>query len=271
MKKAKLAFAALFLSCILTNPAARAADDSTTPPRTDSAAVQDKVTDSDPGINRDAPANVPVASQAQEALGGMMQLGEILLGDIPRPGQATSTSQLSQSREEEQVALGSAPDDPLTAEGHTGMGSAEASTTELGKPPVMAMKGCPMMMRFHHGCPLSALDGPNALTDDQCQKLYEIKGQFIATIVPKGLNMYVLIRKMGDLLTAADPDMKAVKETERQISSATSDLSTTVVDSLVSVDQILTPAQRQELHRRLVRAAVGAGGHPHHDEPHADK
>ncbi len=269
MKKAKLAFAAAILSCILTNSAARAADDSTTtaplPPPTDSV-IQHNIAESEPEVNSETSLTGPMASQAQEALGGMMQLGEIL-SDIPQRRKATPSSQLSQNSEE-QVALGSAPDAPLM-EGHSGLGPssmADEGMTSHG----MAMGGCPAMMGLHHRCPLS-LDGPNALTDDQCQKLYEIKGQFISTIVPKGLNMYTLIRKMGDLLTASDPDMKAVRDTERQISSATSDLSTTVMDSLISVDQVLTPAQRQEMHRQLVRAAVGAGSRPHHEEPHADK
>ena len=89
------------------------------------------------------------------------------------------------------------------------------------------------------------LDGPNALSDDQYQKLYDIKGQFIANVVPKGLNMYMLIQKMKDLLTASDTDTNAVKVLEKQISSAASDLSMTVMDSLVSVNQVLTPEQRK--------------------------
>jgi Spy/CpxP family protein refolding chaperone len=136
----------------------------------------------------------------------------------------------------------------------------------------MAMGGCPMM-RAQHRCPLIMLEGANALTDDQYQKLYDIKGQFIANIVPKGLNMYLLIRKMKDLLTAADTDTKAVKNVEKQIAAAASDLSMTVMDSIVSVNQVLTPEQRKELHTRMIRSALGAGAQrQHHDEaPHPDK
>jgi Spy/CpxP family protein refolding chaperone len=120
---------------------------------------------------------------------------------------------------------------------------------------------CPML--GHLRCPLTMLEGANALTDDQYQKLYDIRTQFIANIVPKGLNVFLLAHKMTDLLTASDIDTKAVKDTERQISSGTSDISMTVMDSIVSALQILTPEQRKELHRKMIRASFG--GSIHHD------
>jgi Spy/CpxP family protein refolding chaperone len=275
MTKAKLALVALALSCVITSPAARAAEDSTTPSSTDSV-IQD--THVEPGVNADTPSNAPpLANLAQEAIGNMMELGDILTGDMPPPpGRPMPTPMLNQ-RLEARMALG-ASDGAPSLEGHMGMGGPGMSAPGMatGGPgmshPGMAMGGCPMI-RAHHLCPLAMLDGPNALSDDQYQKLYDIKGQFIATIVPKGLNMYVLIHKMQDLLTASDTDTKAVKDLEKQISSAASDLSMTVMDSIVSVDQVLTPEQRRELHRRMIRSTFGGGGQrQHHNEaPHPEK
>ncbi len=124
---------------------------------------------------------------AQGALGEMMELGEILTGDMPRPGRPSSPLMPNQKLEE-RVAIAGAPDGapPLLGTG-TGVGATGMALAGRGMaPPGMAMAGCPMM-RSQHRCPLTMLEGANALTDDRYQKLYDIKGQFIANIVPKGL------------------------------------------------------------------------------------
>jgi Spy/CpxP family protein refolding chaperone len=265
MTKAKLAVAAVALSYILINSAARAAVDSTTTPLKDSG-IQ-----IEPRVNPDTQSNTPLANLAQEALGDVMELGGILTSDMPPPGRPMppSTPQLSQ-RLEGKTALAVAPDAAPPLEGHKGMG---LTGTDQGGPATsglgIAMGGS--LMRGHHRCPLAMLDGPNALSDDQYQKVYDIKGQFIANIVPKGLNMYMLTRKMKDLLTASDIDTKAVKDLERQISSACSDLSMTAMDSIVSVSQVLTPEQRKALHAKMIRSTLGGGEHHHHEEPHPEK
>jgi len=268
MKKTELALAAVALLSILINPAVKAADDSATALPTDSI-TQDTLTRAEPEINPATPPNAPLANIAHGALGEMMELGEILTGDMPRPGRPSSPPMPNQKLEE-RVALAGAPDGapPLLGMGAPGMALAGPGMA----PPGMAMGGCPMM-RSQHRCPLTMLEGANALTDDQYQKLYDIKGQFIANIVPKGLNMYLLIRKMKDLLTAADTDTKAVKTAEKQIAAAASDLSMTVMDSIVSVNDVLTPEQRKELHTRMIRSTLGAGGlRQHHDEePYLEK
>jgi Spy/CpxP family protein refolding chaperone len=270
MTKAKLALAAVALSYILINSAARAADDSTTTPPKD-AVLQDTLTHAEPG-NLDTPSNAPLANLAQEALGNMMDLGGILTGDMPPPrGRPLPPSAPNQTRAE-QLAIG-APDGAPAWEGHMGMGQLGMGKAAPGMPAPGMATGCLPMMLGHHRSPLTMLEGANALTDDQYQKLYDIKGQFIANIVPKGLNMYMLSRRMQDLLTAADIDTRAVKDLEKEISSAVSDLSMTVTDSIVSADQVLTPEQRKELHRQMIRSTLGGGGpdHHHHEGPHPEK
>ncbi len=255
MTKAKLALATVALSYILIHSAARAADSTTTPPK--DAVIQAQ------------PANAPLDNLAQEAVGDMLELGGILTSDIPPSGQPPSPSKLGEKLDGK-TTLAVAPDAAPPLDGMKGVGLAGTDRVGSATPGQdVAMGACPLI--GHHRSPLSCLDGPNALTDDQCQKLYDIKGQFIVTIVPKGLNMYVLIKKMTDLLTSADLDTKTVKDVERQISSACSDLSMTVMDSIVSATQVLTPDQRKALHTKIIRSTLGAGGHHHHEGPHSDK
>ncbi len=294
MTKAKLALAAVALSYILINSAAGAADDSTTTPPTGSV-IQDTLTHAEPGVNPDTPSNAPLANLAQVAIGDMMDLGGILTSDMPPPPGRTMPQSMPNQRHEEKVALGGAPDGAPPFEWHMGMGphgmdkggpgmsgpgmamggpGMSGPGMAMGGPgmigPGMAMGGCPMI-RGHHRCPLDSLEGANALSDDQYQKLYDIKGQFIANMVPKGLNMYMLTRKMKDLLTAPDIDTKALKDLEKQISSAASDLSMTAMDSIISANQVLTPDQRKELHKQRIRSTFGGGGYHHHEGPHPEK
>ncbi len=282
MTKAKLALAAVALSYILINSAAGAADDSTTTSPKGSA-IQDRLTPVEPAVTPDTPANAPLANLAQAAIGDMMELGGILTSDMPPPSGRPMPQSMPNQRLEEKVALGGAPDGAPPAGWQMGMGphgmdkggpGMSGPGMAMGGPgmigPGMAMGGCPIM-RGHHRCPLDSLEGANALSNDQYQKLYDIKGQFIANMVPKGLNMYMLTRKMKDLLTASDIDTKAVKDLEKQISSATSDLSMTVMDSIISANQVLTPDQRKELHTHMIRSTFGGGGYHHHEGAHPEK
>jgi len=160
-----------------------------------------------------------------------------------------------------QLSAPSRPDNPDASMG-TGP-SNQIAINPGGVHGIRPMGGmCPMI--GHLRGPLAMLEGANALTDDQYEKLDDIKAQFITNVVPKGLNMYLLSRKMKDLLTAPDIDTKAVKDVEKQISSVTSDISTTAMDSIVSATQVLTPEQRKELHSKMIRASLG--GSNHHDD-----
>jgi len=141
MTKAKLVLAALALSYILINSAARAADDSTTRPHTDSV-IQDTLTRAEPVVNPDTPSNAPLANLAQEAIGDMMELGDILTGDIPPPPSRPMPPMLNQRP---QVALAGAPDGATPLEGHMGMGPPGMGKGEPGMSPTgIAMGGCPM-------------------------------------------------------------------------------------------------------------------------------
>lgn len=255
MTKAKLALAVVALSSFLISPTARAADEIATDPVESGTQVTQAGSETE--VNADTPSADHFASITHGALGDMMALGAILAGDMPPPASRTTKSSKSQ-KYEDQVAIGGAPNAALLSDGAASGGSVAIAHGGPAMCPPGAKGGFPK-----HGknwCPLTKLEGANALTDDQYQKLYDIKTQFITTIVPKGLSMYSQIQKMKDLLTAGDTDMKAIRDLQRQIASGTSDLSMCVMDSLITVDQVLTPAQRVELHKKMVRSEMG-GGH----------
>src|ERR1700691_2362073 len=121
MTKAKLALAAVALSYILINPAARAAEEGTTQPPTD-AVTQGTLTHAEPGINSETQSNAPLANMAQEAMGDMMDLADILTGDMPPPPGSVPSPILNQ-KVEERVAIAAAPDGAPPMEAHMGMGT----------------------------------------------------------------------------------------------------------------------------------------------------
>lgn len=262
MTIAKLTLAALSVSLLLSALPASAAN-----PESAEIAASSANSGIQSGLDPQNFGDQGVAVPGAESLNQLMALGSIFAGDMPAPG---SLKALGETERKGETNIALAPDGAPPIAGHMAAGMPDMSKC--------SMPGAGMCKPGWSGkggrrwCPLAMLDGPNALSDDQYQKLYDIKGQFIANVVPKGLNTYMMIRKMADLLTAADTDTKAVRDMERQIANATSDLSMTVMDSLISVNQVLTPGQRQELHRRMVRASVG--GSPRNDKPgesHSEK
>lgn len=280
MTKAKFALVAVALSSFLTTSAAVAAEDGVATTSTGSV-IHDMLANAEPAAPPEAQPGDPMAGFAQAAISDMMELGGLLTGDLPPRVKHAPAAEPAKSEQptEQSLTVAAAPDGAPSLDGHLGLSlSMGPGGSAMGMKcgPGMGMCGPGMMPPFmhgrhHHHCPLDALTGANALSDEQYQKLYDIKGQFIASVVPKGLNMYMLCRQMKDLMTEADVDTKAVKSLERQISSATSELSMTVMDSIVAADQVLTPEQRKALHLRMIRSTLGGHEMPHPDVPHPEK
>ncbi|MDZ4834621.1 MAG: hypothetical protein SGJ27_12655 [Candidatus Melainabacteria bacterium] len=71
----------------------------------------------------------------------------------------------------------------------------------------------------HHGggCPLWMLDGENAVTDDQYEKLYDLKNRTLDQIGPKMLELHTASRHLRDALTQETIDEKSAKKLQSQI------------------------------------------------------
>lgn len=263
MKKARLALVTLSLSCLFSNSAVYAAAGA------DEVAEQSRIQDTQEATSQVTGESSTQDSLIQLALGGMSDLGGILNSDMPAP----SLRMGSKGTTDEKLAIGATDAAPSlgqhTPDGRDAGGRA-CFGPGMGGPgmcrPGHGMAGHHPMWGHHFRCPWERLEGAYALTDDQYQKLYDIKGQFIASIVPKGLNIWMLGRKMKDLLNVGNVDTAAVKDMEKQIAAATSDLSMTAMDSIIAANQVLTAEQRKELHKIDIRSTLGGSGHHHHHE-----
>jgi Spy/CpxP family protein refolding chaperone len=150
------------------------------------------------------------------------------------------------------------PDGPAPADDTVGAGMPEGH--ERGK------WGGP----HHHGI-FGALEGPNALSSDQFEKLYSLHNAFLDRIGPKKTELGKLHRQLRDALVNPSFDAKAVSDIGGRINSLKSEIASAKLDHVIAAAQVLTPDQRKALRERMIRHSVemGHGGeHGHGHGPH---
>lgn len=121
---------------------------------------------------------------------------------------------------------------------------------------------CPVGARGRGGCPLNMLEGDNAVTPEQYEKLYALKNSVLDSRGPKVLEIATAKRHLRDELTRESIDEKAVKKLQNQITSAKNDLNVLEMDSKLQMMQILTGSQRKELRKAMVEGPKRGWGGP---------
>ena len=127
--------------------------------------------------------------------------------------------------------------------------------------------------KWHHEGPLS---GANALTDDQYEKLYSLRNQFMDSQSSKYAQLGVLHRQLKDSLAASDFDAKRSASIASKITSLKSEIDAAKMDRLIASAQVLTSDQRKALHEHMIRHAAmipgmaGPLGHGHHHGWHGE-
>lgn len=115
----------------------------------------------------------------------------------------------------------------------------------------------------HHrggGCPLFMLSGDNAVTDDQFEKLYDLRNRTLDQVGPKILDLHTAQRHLRDALTQETIDEKSAKKLQSQITGLKADLEGIKLDAKMSMMQILTGAQRKELRTAMIKGPMGRCG-----------
>ena len=132
------------------------------------------------------------------------------------------------------------------------------------EPPVldMARMGHGGGMR---GCPMGrVLDGDNAITDEQYERMHVLKNAMLDKMGPKMAEMSSLSRQLRDALGSATIDSKKVNDLRNRISAAKTDLSNIKLDHMIAMADVFTPAQRVELHKAMIKSPMGMMGGRHH-------
>jgi len=103
------------------------------------------------------------------------------------------------------------------------------------------------------GGPFGFLQGDLALTDDQFEKLYTLRNQFLDKAGPKMLALKDSERDMRDLMTRATVDKAKVKALQNTINESKAALANLRLDHKLNTLDVLTEEQRKELRRRFIQ------------------
>lgn len=97
------------------------------------------------------------------------------------------------------------------------------------------------------------------LTDEQYEKLYGIKNQFLDQIGPKMLEVRTLERHLKDLLTNPTVDAGKAKALQSKINAVKADLANAKLENKLAMLDVLTAEQRKEIRERVIKGG-GRGG-----------
>lgn len=108
------------------------------------------------------------------------------------------------------------------------------------------------------------LKGDVAVTDDQYEKLYQLRGDFMDKFAPKMLEVMTVKRHLKDALTSADIDNSKVNDLKKQMTSAVQDLANMKIDNEIATMKVYTPEQRKHLRTAMMKcpgmSGMGRGG-----------
>ncbi|CAN5136203.1 hypothetical protein BH11CYA1_BH11CYA1_47860 [soil metagenome] len=171
------------------------------------------------------------------------------------------------------LALGSLP-----AQAQEGDGSRPTSLSDSG--PAQGDRPMPGAINFAMALPAGSpmgespdagmmdmgarfLKGDVAVTDDQYEKLYQLRGDFMDKFAPKMLEVMTLKRHLKDVLTSADIDTAKANDLKKQMASAVEDLANLKIENEIATMKVYTPEQRKHL-RLAVMKCPGLRGWGHH-------
>ncbi len=126
------------------------------------------------------------------------------------------------------------------------------------------MRGGPMMMGrggMRGGCPMmgggcfAGLD----LTDEQLEKMHDLKNQFLDKVGPKMVELGSLKRHLMDVMAGTSSDAKKAHDLQNKINAAKADLANMKLDNDLAKLDVLTETQRKELHTRMLKGGMRGG------------
>lgn len=134
-----------------------------------------------------------------------------------------------------------------------------------GGPPGPASGKCPLPPPGKGGCgPFGFLQGDFALTDEQYEKLYNLRNQFLDQAGPKFLALKEAERDLRDQMTKPQLDRNKLKEIQSKINKDKADLANLKLDKKMNALEVLTEEQRKEIRRQAVRGGFGMRARGHH-------
>ncbi|MBX9694643.1 MAG: periplasmic heavy metal sensor, partial [Cyanobacteria bacterium] len=100
--------------------------------------------------------------------------------------------------------------------------------------------------RGHCG-PMGCLSGENALTDEQRERMYQLKNKMLDEMGPKMAQYSSAKRHLRDVLTQESIDSKEADRLQKQIIALKTDMETMKLSSKAEMAQVLTGSQRKAI------------------------
>ena len=125
-----------------------------------------------------------------------------------------------------------------------------------------------MMGKFGggHACGPGAFPSELNLSDDQLERIAELKGEGLAQLMQCKLSMGLKFKQIIRELASENLDKAKIKEIGKQLQSEKEQCGEQFLDRMISVAEVLTPAQRKQLRLKLIRKFLGIdGGFQHED------
>ena len=142
---------------------------------------------------------------------------------------------------------------PGYVQGTIGESPAPADDTDMNRSDSF---GCPASLCYCMGsdrpCADMSLVNTN-LSDDQQEKLYQLKRENISKIAPKMTEMMLAKMDLMEMLSRPNLDKAQVTTLQNKINQLHSDIGTARINYLVDSLAVITPEQRQDIRRTFLK------------------
>lgn len=119
---------------------------------------------------------------------------------------------------------------------------------------------CPTRGGLSKGSSLSVLTGPLALSDEQYEKFYAIRNQFLDKVSPKMVELANLQRQLKDTLTSPEIDGSKAKSIGHKVSNLKAELTNLRTERTIALANALTTDQRKALRQAMIKGSCPGGG-----------
>jgi Spy/CpxP family protein refolding chaperone len=124
--------------------------------------------------------------------------------------------------------------------------------------------------RGHHGMgrgPFSFIAKAGVeLTDEQVEKLAEIKGDGFIDFAGRGADSLPAVRSIVRALCKSDIDKDEVRSLHKELQAKRNQMGDAFVERIIATAEVLTPEQRKQVRMYMLRAALGLNRHEEEHE-----
>ena len=104
------------------------------------------------------------------------------------------------------------------------------------------------------------------LSDEQVEKLAEIKGDGFFKFAEQGVGMLPQVRDIVRLLSKSEIDKDKVRAIHKEIQAKRNQMADHFVENVLAIAEVLTPEQRKQVRMHMLRSSLGLT----HEEPECD-